>query len=303
MVGAAGIGDVAARLERLRIKLEGLMRLLERQQTVPMPDDVGVGDSGILLEHSRIAGQGIAEGAEEGSASRMLELPAGCSHEAVPVGDLPVREGKGVDHPIACEPVMVGVAGLELGIRPVPEKHARKLSRNLALDRQIGEIVFAADRREIAGEVRIDACRSVHGEPQNNVAYNINLCCTLPAVKPSQPSMPRVLTKAEVTDFRERLCEVAAHLFYARGPQGFTLRELATELGVSPMTPYRYFKDKDAILAAVRARAFNKFSRALEDAYTDPGDAPARASAAGEAYIRFALEDPTSYKLMFDLSQ
>jgi AcrR family transcriptional regulator len=115
--------------------------------------------------------------------------------------------------------------------------------------------------------------------------------------------MPRARTKDEVIDFRERLCDVAAHLFYTRGPQGFTLRELAAELGVSPMTPYRYFKDKDAILAAVRARAFIKFSRALEDAYTGPGDAPARASAAGEAYIRFALEDPTSYKLMFDLSQ
>jgi len=85
--------------------------------------------------------------------------------------------------------------------------------------------------------------------------------------------MPRALTKAEVTDFRERLCDVAARLFYTWGRQGFTLRELAAELGVSPMTPYRYFKDKDAILAAVRARAFDKFSRALEDAYTGPGDA------------------------------
>jgi len=73
--------------------------------------------------------------------------------------------------------------------------------------------------------------------------------------------MPRVLTKAEVTDFRERLCEVAAHLFYARGPQGFTLRELATELGVSPMTPYRYFKDKDAILAALVDEAIAAFQQ------------------------------------------
>jgi AcrR family transcriptional regulator len=115
--------------------------------------------------------------------------------------------------------------------------------------------------------------------------------------------MPRALTKDDRADFRERLCDAAAHLFSTRGPQGFTLRELAAELGVSPMTPYRYFKDKDAILAAVRARAFNKFSRTLEAAFSGPGDAPARASAAGEAYIRFALEDPTSYKLMFDLSQ
>jgi AcrR family transcriptional regulator len=115
--------------------------------------------------------------------------------------------------------------------------------------------------------------------------------------------MPRTLTDTEVEDFRDRLCDAAAGLFAARGREGFTLRDLAGELGVSPMTPYRYFKDKDAILAAIRARAFNKFALALEEACAGPGDATARASAAGEAYIRFALDDPTSYKLMFDLSQ
>ena len=115
--------------------------------------------------------------------------------------------------------------------------------------------------------------------------------------------MPRTLTEAEVIDFRERLCDAAAGLFATRGAEGFTLREVAGELGVSPMTPYRYFKDKGEILAAVRTRAFRKFSEALEAAVRKPGDAAARANAAGEAYIRFALEDPTSYKLMFDLTQ
>ena len=33
------------------------------------------------------------------------------------------------------------------------------------------------------------------------------------------------------------------------------MRMLAAELGVSAMTPYRYFKDKDEILSAIRARA------------------------------------------------
>jgi AcrR family transcriptional regulator len=115
--------------------------------------------------------------------------------------------------------------------------------------------------------------------------------------------MPRTLTDTEVEDFRDRLCDAAAQLFATRGREGFTMRDLASACGVSPMTPYRYFKDKDAILAAIRARAFNKFSQALEEACAMPGEATARAGAAGEAYIRFALEDPTSYKLMFDLSQ
>jgi AcrR family transcriptional regulator len=115
--------------------------------------------------------------------------------------------------------------------------------------------------------------------------------------------MPRTLTQAEVADFRERLCDAAAKLFAERGRDGFTLRELAAQLGVSPMTPYRYFQDKDEILAAVRARAFISFAEALEAAYKTGTDAITRASATGEAYIRFALGDPGTYKLMFDMTQ
>src|SRR6516162_5823374 len=113
-------------------------------------------------------------------------------------------------------------------------------------------------------------------------------------------SMPRVLTQTDVADFRERLCEAATRLFDARGREGFTMRELANELGVSAMTPYRYFRDKDEILAAVRARAFTRFAEALELAITTPGDAQAKAGAVYEAYVAFAFGEPASYRLMFD---
>lgn len=115
--------------------------------------------------------------------------------------------------------------------------------------------------------------------------------------------MPRTLSIAEVADFREKLCDAAARMFAERGQSGFTMRELAAELGVSPMTPYRYFHDKDEILAAVRARIFLQFAQTLEQAYAAPGSASEKAAAAGEAYIRFALENPSSYKLMFDMHQ
>jgi AcrR family transcriptional regulator len=115
--------------------------------------------------------------------------------------------------------------------------------------------------------------------------------------------LPRTLTEPEVAEFRDRLCDAATELFARKGREGFSLRELAAELGVSPMTPYRYFKDKDDILAAVRARAFDRFSDELEKAYAKPGPANERASAAGHAYARFAFEEPQSYRLMFDLSQ
>jgi len=115
--------------------------------------------------------------------------------------------------------------------------------------------------------------------------------------------MPRVLSETDVADFRERLCEAAERLFAEKGPDAVTMRQLAAELGVSPMTPYRYFQDKDDILAAVRANGFNRFAAALEAARDSAKDARSRGKAVGRAYVAFAVGHPHSYKLMFDFNQ
>lgn len=115
--------------------------------------------------------------------------------------------------------------------------------------------------------------------------------------------MPRVLSESDVADFRERLCEAAERLFAEKGPEAVTMRQLAAELGVSPMTPYRYFQDKDDILAAVRTNGFNRFAEALEEAYASTEGARAKGTAVGEAYLSFAFEHPQAYKAMFDMNQ
>jgi AcrR family transcriptional regulator len=115
--------------------------------------------------------------------------------------------------------------------------------------------------------------------------------------------MPRPLSELEIADFREKLADTASALIRHQGNVEFTIRQLADELDVSAMTPYRYVRDKDEILAIMRARAFNKFSDILEKAYATPGDPTVKAGAAGRAYIDFALDDPTSYKLMFEIDQ
>ena len=116
--------------------------------------------------------------------------------------------------------------------------------------------------------------------------------------------MPRNLSSAEVDAFRARLCAVAQKRFAKQGVDGVSMRQLAEALGCSPMTPYRYFRNKEEILAAVRAAAFDRFASALEEAARKTrGDLRAGGQAMGEAYIRFALGDPDAYRLMFDLSQ
>ena len=115
--------------------------------------------------------------------------------------------------------------------------------------------------------------------------------------------MPRALTDKEVAELKARICHAAEKLFAKQGVAGVTMRELASALGLSPMAPYRYFEDRGAILAAVRASAFSRFASRLEKAF-DVGTTPLRRTTAmGEAYLSFALKEPDAYRLIFDLTQ
>src|ERR1700744_5071840 len=96
--------------------------------------------------------------------------------------------------------------------------------------------------------------------------------------------MPRTLSDQEIAVFREKLADTATALIQRQGNAEFTIRQLADELDVSAMTPYRYVKDKDELLAIMRTRAFNKFAEVLENAYATEGNAVVKANAAGHAY-------------------
>jgi len=110
--------------------------------------------------------------------------------------------------------------------------------------------------------------------------------------------MPRVITPLIVADFRKRLTDAAADLLAERGIEGFNMRELAKRLRVSPMTAYRYFKDKQEILGELRARGFARLGDVLEQAQANGSGTEAL-----QAYAGFALADPVTYRLMFDLFQ
>jgi AcrR family transcriptional regulator len=113
--------------------------------------------------------------------------------------------------------------------------------------------------------------------------------------------MPRVLTQVDIAQFRDRTCTAAAELFAEVGYAGFTMRDLAKRLGSSAMTPYRYFENKSAILALVRARGFAMLAGRLEDVLHDADrTAKEKSDAFVIAYMAFARDEGTFYKLMFE---
>jgi AcrR family transcriptional regulator len=115
---------------------------------------------------------------------------------------------------------------------------------------------------------------------------------------------PRLaLQPDDIALYRERLTRVASRLFAERGYEGVTLRAIAAELGCSPMTPYRYFRDKREIFAAVRTDAHERFAEAQERALRSAIRPLERLAALGRTYVRFGVEEPRAYRLMFELDQ
>ena len=115
--------------------------------------------------------------------------------------------------------------------------------------------------------------------------------------------MAKALTQEEIASFREELCTVATELFAERGYEGVTMRTLAKKVGCSPMTPYRYFESKEEIFAVVRAAAFTRLADACEEATKNSANVLESATAVSWAYLRFALNEPHAYRIMFELSQ
>lgn len=91
-------------------------------------------------------------------------------------------------------------------------------------------------------------------------------------------------------ELRPALLRAAAEVLEKEGPGALSLRELARRAGVSHNAPYRHFSDREALLAALAADGFRLLGEAL---------ARASGRARGEAYVRFALDHPQLFRLMF----
>lgn len=104
-------------------------------------------------------------------------------------------------------------------------------------------------------------------------------------------------------DLRQALLEAALVLLQTKDIERLSLREVARQAGVSHTAPYRHFTDKADLLSAVAEEGFVVFGRYLSDAIAQSNNDPVKGLlATGEAYVRYALEHPTHFRVMFRCS-
>jgi AcrR family transcriptional regulator len=100
------------------------------------------------------------------------------------------------------------------------------------------------------------------------------------------------------SDLRAALIDGAVDLAAREGVDAVLLSTLAKKTGVSSAAPFRHFKTRQALLAAVAEEGAQRMvaqMQAATEGAPDPVEAQRRAAI---AYVRFAVENPGYFKVL-----
>ena len=102
-------------------------------------------------------------------------------------------------------------------------------------------------------------------------------------------------------DLRRALIQASLKLLSDGGVAGLSLRAAAELAGVSHAAPYRHFRDKSALVAAIAEEGFRLLTAEMRGAIAACGssDLLARLRAAGSGYVTFALRHPAYFRIIF----
>jgi AcrR family transcriptional regulator len=101
------------------------------------------------------------------------------------------------------------------------------------------------------------------------------------------------------SDTRTLLVAAATHLLDLGGPAAVTLREVGRRAGVSHNAPYKHFKSKEDLLAAIASRELDGQSRAMGAVASKTGTPIEKLRRLMHGYIRWARAYPHRFQLTF----
>ncbi len=100
-------------------------------------------------------------------------------------------------------------------------------------------------------------------------------------------------------DLKKALITTAVKMLQKVAASELSLRELARQAGVSQAAPYRHFKNKEALLAAISQEGFELKLKYMQEAVAAVGDNHDEAMyACAEAYLKMATLHPEHFKIM-----
>lgn len=100
-------------------------------------------------------------------------------------------------------------------------------------------------------------------------------------------------------NLRQALIDMAVTVAEETGKDIISVREVARRLGVSSGAPFRHFPDRESLMTAVAEEALVRLRLRVEREQLDaPADPIARLKTLGRTFIRWALHNPTQFRLV-----
>jgi AcrR family transcriptional regulator len=124
-------------------------------------------------------------------------------------------------------------------------------------------------------------------------------------VKPSTPPGARARNRrGRGGQLRDDLIAAGLGLLGEHGDEAdVTLRGVARIAGVAPPSVYAHFNGPADLVSAVVTAAYQRFALAMSTALSGQPDPAARLRAAVEAYVRYAIDQPGLYRVVFTRTQ
>jgi AcrR family transcriptional regulator len=109
---------------------------------------------------------------------------------------------------------------------------------------------------------------------------------------------PKERREREREETRSAIIDAAREMFATEGYEAVTMRRIADKIEYSATAIYFHFKDKEAVIRAICDEDFLALAKQFEKIAREP-DPVVRIRKAGEAYVKFGLENRNHYRLMF----
>ena len=100
-------------------------------------------------------------------------------------------------------------------------------------------------------------------------------------------------------NLRQALIEAGIKIINENGEENLSLRKVAALCNVSHAAPYAHFKDKDALLEAIKNSVTDRFMEELLNAIEDKPTADQAIIAMGRTYIQFFSSNPDYFAFIF----
>lgn len=102
-----------------------------------------------------------------------------------------------------------------------------------------------------------------------------------------------------IKGIQERILEAALDIIIQEGFPAFTMRRLASKIGMTAPNIYNYYKSKDELYISLIIQGFEMLRRELISVYEKYEDPVERGVAIARTYVLFGLKHSSYYDIMF----